>query len=102
MAKHAVASCFVLKAGIKFSLVFPSDLFEKHLSSARSNHLFLSDLLIIENEKGKNLRHIASFKKQESIFKTQQMIVKYSSGLYSKTYVELTKEFHNKKLQFKA
>lgn len=84
----------------QLSLVIPTDISETHVSFAKANKLFPSDILIIENEDGKAIRHVITFKKQEGILIEQSMIVKYASGLYSKAYVELTSEFHNRMLPF--
>ena len=84
----------------QFSLVFPSDILDQHMEEASKNGLFPENILIIENEQEKAIRHLISFKKIKGKFSEQKMIVKYSSGLYSYAYVELTKAFHQKVLPF--
>ncbi|MFK8038118.1 MAG: tRNA1(Val) (adenine(37)-N6)-methyltransferase [Crocinitomicaceae bacterium] len=84
----------------QFSIVFPSNLLESHLQSASDNGLFPYQILIIENDQKEAIRHLVSFKKEITSILEERMIVKYSNGLYSKSYVELTKDFHNRALPF--
>ncbi len=86
-----------------FCVIFPSHLLDKHLTMARKNNLFSQKVLILETELKQPFRHLVHFSRKVVGQTTKnRMIVKYSSGLYSKAYVELTKDFHNKALPYTA
>lgn len=85
----------------QFSTIFPSNLLAQHIASAKDNQLFPHSICIIETEDQLPIRHLITFKKNSVIPIEKTMIVKYASGLYSKAYVDLTIDFHNKNLPFK-
>ncbi|MFK8044599.1 MAG: tRNA1(Val) (adenine(37)-N6)-methyltransferase [Crocinitomicaceae bacterium] len=84
------------------NVIFPADLLSTHLLASKNNDLFPTEILIIENENKKAIRHLIKFSKKILPSKKSSMIVKYGSGVYSKQYVNLTKNFHSKTLHFKA
>lgn len=84
----------------QLSLVFPADLVEQHIRAASSVGLHPKNILVIETEEGKAIRQIISYAFTKTVITKRQIIVKYSSGMYSKAYVELTANFHNRNLPY--
>lgn len=84
----------------QFNIVFPSNLLNKHLKAAKQQYLYPQKKLIITNENGEAIRHLISYATLKTDCISHQMIAKYNSGLYSKAYVDLTIDFHNRILPF--
>jgi len=83
-----------------FYLVFPETVAKQHYDIAKAKGLNVKQVLLAKTEDGMTIRHFVCFSKQSTACTTDEIIIKYKNGLYSKKYVELTKDFYSKTLAF--
>lgn len=81
-----------------FYVILPAQTIDNYINFCESIGLFPSEIVHVFGKKDKLTRKIVAFK----LFPTQtiqnKLIVRTESGKYTKEYIELTKEFHDRDL----
>ncbi|MFD1551054.1 methyltransferase [Putridiphycobacter roseus] len=93
--KHAER---LLHATGQLSVVIPSSVKEMHFKVAAQYGLFPADILVILSEDKTTIRHLITFNRAASKPIENTMIAKYNNGMYSKAYVTLTVDYHDREL----
>ncbi len=81
-----------------FWIIFPFDDFEKVTILGKSNGLFIENKITIESKLNVPTRIILSLRKTEIQVAEKTLVIRNSDNSYSDQYIELTKDFHGKKL----
>ena len=84
----------------QLSLVIPSAVKDLHFAQAAVYGLFPREILVINNEENTPIRHLISYAKSPTQTIENKMIAKYNNGMYSKAYVDLTVDFHDRELPY--
>ncbi len=81
-----------------FWIIFPFDDFEKVTNLGKSNGLFIENKITIESKLSVPTRVILSFRKSVIPITEKTLVIRNSDNSFSAEYIELTKDFHGKKL----
>ncbi|MEY3238049.1 MAG: hypothetical protein RI883_2150 [Bacteroidota bacterium] len=107
VSKHAVHLPFevlfekvskLLTDNGSFWIIFPFDDFEKVTNLGESNGFFIENKITIESKLSVPTRVILSFRKSGNPIKEKTLVIRNLDNSFSDEYIELTKEFHGKKL----
>ena len=82
-----------------FWLIFPFDDFEKVTLLGKANGLFIENKITIESKLTVSTRVILSFRKTINQVSEKIVVIRNLDNSFSDDYIELTKDFHGKKLQ---
>lgn len=83
----------------RIAVVFPDNLFEKHLAIALDEGLYAERILKHLDPNGHIKRYYVEFSNQDKEdINIEELFVKDAHNNYSSAYIQLTKEFHNKDL----
>jgi tRNA1Val (adenine37-N6)-methyltransferase len=81
-----------------FWIIFPFDDFEKVTNLGMSNGLFIENKITIESKLTVPTRVILSFRKTINQVSEKTLVIRSLDNSFSDEYIELTKDFHGKKL----
>ncbi len=85
---------FLSKSGT-LHLIFPSDLVQKHINSAKHFNLYPHKIIDVVKENKKSIRQIISYQFGAPLTVAKdEIIISLTNGKYSKKYIELTKDFY--------
>ena len=79
-------------------IIVPFESKEQLIQLAKTNELFVSDLITIFGKPNKPTRAILSFEKQVSEIQTSSLCIRTENGSYTQEYKTLTQEFHDRPL----
>lgn len=79
-------------------IIIPFESKEQLIQLAKTNGLFISDLITIFGKPNKPTRTILSFEKQVSQVQTSSLCIRTENGSYTEEYKILTQEFHDRSL----
>jgi len=82
-----------------FWLIFPFDDLEKVTLFGKANGLFIENIITIESKLTVPTRVILSFRKTINEVSEKTIVIRNIDNSFSDEYIELTKDFHGKKLQ---
>jgi tRNA1Val (adenine37-N6)-methyltransferase len=97
--KHAAEK---LSGSGRLNIIFPFDLENSHFDAAKKENLFPSKILRTQKENGEFKRTLVSYTFKNEIAEESEMIVKYADNSYSKSYIEMTKDFYATDLSAKS
>ena len=81
-----------------FWIIFPFDDFEKVHALGKSNGMLIENKITIESKLSVPTRIILSFRKTVNQVLEKSLVIRNLDNSFSDEYIELTKEFHGKKL----
>lgn len=81
-----------------FYLIVPADNCEMLIELAAKNELFLKQQISIYGKRGQLNRIVFQFTKKEEEINYSELMIRNDDNSYSEQYINLTKEFHNRKL----
>lgn len=83
----------------KFWVIVPSENSESWIESASENQLFLNQSVSIFGKEGQGRkRAVLVFSREQRVSEKSSLTVRNEKGAYTKEYIELTKEFHDRDL----
>lgn len=83
----------------KFWVIVPSENSESWIESASVNQLFLNQSVSIFGKEGQGQkRAVLVFGREQRVSEKSSLTVRNEKGAYTKEYIELTKEFHDRDL----
>jgi tRNA1Val (adenine37-N6)-methyltransferase len=82
-----------------FWIIFPFDDFEKVHALGKSNGMLIENKITIESKLSVPTRVILSFRKTINQVSEKIVVIRNLDNSFSDDYIELTKDFHGKKLQ---
>lgn len=80
----------------KFHVVFPYSVAEKHIRIAAGQGLYPYKKLIATSENKTPIRYFIGFQKRIEKCISEDIIIKYNDGMYSKKYAALTSDYYNR------
>ena len=83
-----------LEIGGLVYIILPADNFSQWENVFKENEMFLDEIIEVEGKLNQLIRIIAVFSTESKELKKNKLIIRNEKGLYSKEYIDLTKDFH--------
>ena len=87
-----------LEIGGLVYIILPAENFSQWENVFKENEMFLDEIIEVEGKLNQLIRIIAVFSTESKELKKNKLIIRNEKGLYSKEYIDLTKDFHANEL----
>jgi tRNA1Val (adenine37-N6)-methyltransferase len=81
------------KGGLVY-IILPAENFSQWENVFKENQMFLDEIIEVEGKLNQLIRIIAVFSTESKELKKNKLVIRNEKGLYSKEYIDLTKDFH--------